>query len=601
MSKLPVHRHSVAKDSGIVPLGKSTRSNIPKPTKSRISTYQSKKDPKIKTIFKLEPTESALESRKLPSSLQGKPKLKNNSDLIDDFYNYVRTIGNSYFENDFFSASFPSALSTLRQRLKNKATTKIPSSKRKISRLSLAEGIPPSEIEKKNIPDLSSVFEKYKTLLKQQNNSLIYFRDFIILYCALVIFVCEEISNCQLSALYFLNSFLPLLIAEKELPIRENEASILVTVLIYQAFSDPIIRGHSINVLSQLIQYDTKNVYPRIRAGLELPDQHISSMCEEALQKFEVTYYPEGLEASNPPPPTFAKIPSNVTSEVAVKMLVTYLQAMEGDARPPKPIDLINNIIQTMNTFSKSPQVLENGSNCIRLLISIINQIPVEIASETLNLCLSLLSGDSYLSGADSFSALEAVQNLENALFDVVPVDTLLSAVAATIATTTEQRLPLLMTKFSEYYQYNKSEINQRQLQELSNALDSFHPMFNGRPPFLIMKSPVEIRLNNITESIERLLNPETVFQEMETVILQSPETINDYPSYIKGFLQRAYFFYTNRELEGMNEEQVQMAQDMVQQYQTITDEDIVGNGKYSVDTLSAQLEEIKNMNNPSW
>ena len=44
-----------------------------------------------------------------------------------------------------------------------------------------------------------------------------------------------------------------------------------------------------------------------------------------------------------------------------------------------------------------------------------------------------------------------------------------------------------------------------------------------------------------------------------------------------------------------------QLAESMTQEINSISNEDLVNGGKYSVEVLSAQLEEMKSYNNSSW
>jgi hypothetical protein len=105
-----------------------------------------------------------------------------------------------------------------------------------------------------------------------------------------------------------------------------------------------------------------------------------------------------------------------------------------------------------------------------------------------------------------------------------------------------------------------------------------------------------------MAESIRRLMDAETVFEEMEAVISDGDsEKILEYPLYLRGFLQRAFFLYRKTEPLGMAENQRVLAQEMMTAYRSMEPEDLLPGGKYSVEVLSAQFDEMRTQQQPGW
>lgn len=563
-------------------------SKIPKPQ----SSLETPKFQKPKNdIFKLVPTMKNLNDRSLPSDLLGKPKIVGNSTAVEQIFRYIRSIGQNYFVPEFQAVVFPKPLSILHQLTinKSKESKKIPKKRQSIIGGDLSD----SESKVKEL-DLNPVFKQFTTMIKKQKIPLLALTDFIFLYCAYVLVVCEGDTKNLLIPLFFLKQFLQI-----DVPNRINEAEILVSVLMKQCDADPTVRGHSIQLLAQVIEYN-ESLFARINAGIGYHNQSVSDFCKEVAS---FVNRKTGIVQPPPPAPTFTQISQNASEKIVIQMMDSFISNFDNGEVPRDPIQFINNIVQTMQRLNRSPLVLTKGSQCILGSFSLLgDNPPIEIVSEVIELCVSILCGESYLSGNESFEALDGLNTLMNSIFSSVPSDPLLSAIAAIIATTdSESILHLLLKKLAEYCQENSDQVNQRQLNEIESALDAFHPEFTDKPSFLQSNTEEVNRLTSMTESIEKLLNPDSVFQEMERVIALDPEILNDYPLYLRGFLQRAYFLYHNTEPIGMPDDQKEIAVSMVQQYETLQDEDLISGGKYSVENLTAQFTELKKESESTW
>lgn len=602
-SKIPVHskmNNNNRRDSIPRPNAIKQQSEIRRPL-SRIKNHQysTQNTPKQKNVknevFKAQPNMTSLNSRKLPNDLQGNQKIISNPTAIESLFRYLKYITQPYFVPEFQSRVFPKALSVLHQITVSKYESKKNVKKNPRSSIAVNADIVDTDAKPKDL-DLNPVFNEFKTLMRTQKNSLKSLTDFLLLYCAYIIVVCEGDTVNVLPALYFLKQLFQL-----DLPKRKQEAEILASILLKQGDSDPTVRGHSIQVLAQLVNYDS-TLLNKIRAGCEYHDKSMAEFCKDIINYIQRAGPVDPMSTPPPPPaPTFAEISPNANVTVSNEMLSTYISGFENGERPRDPTSFIHNVIQTMQRFANSPLILEKGSNIIGFALNLLlPSPPIETVSEVINLCFLLLSGETFLTGDNSFDALEAIQTLSNNIFEIIPSQILLPAITATVTTTTDSHLYLLMRKFSEYYQNNPDSVNQHQLNEIAAALDAFHPDFKERPPFLNINNSIDNKLSSMTESIEKLLDPETVFGEMENIIKQDPAILNDYPLYLRGFLQRAYFLYHSEVPVGMSEDQRSMAQQMVNELNSINEEDLANGGKYSVETLSSKLEELKS-HQSSW
>jgi hypothetical protein len=531
----------------------------------------------------------ALYNRSVPEQLAGHPRIYGNPDQADLLYNYIRTIAQQIFVPGFFKTLFPNSFGAMKNIVIStfsKKKSRIPTSRHSSVTPEFASEIE-SASEKLN---LSVPLDQLKRLMRTRRSQILAITDFCLLYPGAALLFCEKDDENQLQALFFLKQVLQL-----GIPDRPSEMGILFAILIRQGDSDPRIRGHSVDVLAMIADLNVE-IFARLETGSTHHDLILASLCADAIQR--TTSQPTALSPSAVP--DFPEIPSEATPEITIQILTANTEALEQGRQPGDPISFIRQILNVLTQLADVPAVLEKGSDCIRLSFVLCQPLPVEIAAQILEFCFGILSGESFYHGRDSFDAVEAVQNLSNALFEQTAPEILLSAVAATVARTTDRNLPLLLNKLKEYTKFSGEVITSRHLEEIADALDAYHPGFSPRPDILQRESPAV--LDEMEESIGRLMDAETVFEEMETVIGEGDSTkILEYPLYLRGFLQRAFLLWREREPAGMTENQKGLAKSMLTEHQGMTSEDLLPGGKYSVEVLSAQLSEIKGRHQSGW
>jgi hypothetical protein len=219
--------------------------------------------------------------------------------------------------------------------------------------------------------------------------------------------------------------------------------------------------------------------------------------------------------------------------------------------------------------------------------------LPVEFASQILELCSNVLSGiASFPNEEEGFEVSEAAKNLCDALFENLDREILLMGLGAAMAKSTDSHIPFLVEKLKEYMQHVRDPVNPRLLAEIEANLEAFHPQIRERIDFPRPTTPM---YNEMADSIARLMDPETVFEEMESLIAKrDPNFLENYPLYLRGFLQRSYVLYTRDVPEGISDANRELAERMIASLETMSTEDLIGDGAFSVDTLSARLESLK-------
>jgi hypothetical protein len=165
-------------------------------------------------------------------------------------------------------------------------------------------------------------------------------------------------------------------------------------------------------------------------------------------------------------------------------------------------------------------------------------------------------------------------------------------AVGAAMAKATDSHIPFLLEKLKEYMRCVRDPINPRLLAEIEANLEAFHPQIRERIDF---PKPKTLMYDEMAGSIARLMDPETVFEEMEFLIAKrDPQYLESYPLYLRGFLQRSYMLYTREVPTGISEANRDLGDHMIASFENMTPQDLVGKGAFSVDTLRARLESLK-------
>jgi hypothetical protein len=403
------------------------------------------------------------------------------------------------------------------------------------------------------------------------------------LYSSLVIVVSESDKNTE-AALYFLKQFF-----QYKIPERPSEVGVLFAVLIVMYQSTSIIMGHSKILLSMVIRND-QNSMNRLLAGVDCKKKELADFCKETLQYLHPS--DQKLVGDD----LLHLINDSPDENTVIRTLNSNLQIVKSGKLPDSVSEFISNNLKTMSSFSHSASVLLLSSQIISVCLKFNSQIQIPLVSDLLDFCFSFLSGETFLSGEKGFQASESIQHLIDNVFDLIVPTTLLPSIAAAVATTQLSPLALLTEKLREYV--FSHEVDQSLLGEIGQQFDYYHP--GQRPNFLPVtnsKSP----FLNVPESIQPLLDAETIFEELAVIIqTKNFSLIDQYPSYLRGFLQKSFLIFGACEMSDLDENLRSSAARMMEIKINISEEDVV-EGDYSIQSFQNEFQNLKQSNLSLW
>ena len=260
-----------------------------------------------------------------------------------------------------------------------------------------------------------------------------------------------------------------------------------------------------------------------------------------------------------------------------------------------------------MSTFSSSAAVLTRASICISNMIQFCPNCPKELVFEALLQSFSILSNEISVIGGDPFEISDCVQAIIDSIFNSVEPLSLVPAIADLVAQASQNKLELIFNQFGTYVRQKQDKIEKSLLQKISENLIVFHPEYNNSnsnssksvqlkwPNFLPLPEKEEKEKNcktsyEIAQSIQRLINEETVFDEIRTLVQNSPDgEFNEYPTNLQIFLQNAWVVIQKKFLPSMSETRLQ---NVISVMEDVENPDTFLS-KYSPQSLMSQLEAI--------
>jgi len=547
------------------------RKSIGKSRQSIVSTNGSN------NLFKVMPTQQHMNSRQAPPEISGRQKIIGNEKQLETLFNYTRTLAQSMFLPGPFKDFYPGAFSTLKQSVQSSFSTKNQGSRK--SSIAPSSGIDASQID----VNLANAYEILNNLLVSNTDVLLLITDFCLLYSAITIAVCIEDDNSQ-KALFFLKKLLTL-----DLPKRNNEFNVLFAVLLRTNFSSPIVRGHTIQVVSLLVRHD-EGLISRLQAGTDYQNAAIASMCQEILQLVGGTDQSKQLTHLKS---TFPSLNPTDDEDLCVLSLQRMNEYLENGIEVSDYQEIIRGIIITIERFEESASIIFYSSKCIISLLSRKLTIQTELLSQLLSLFLRVLRVGHQIHGNESFEARDSSILAIDKLFAETPPHDLFVAISGTIAIIDEEMLSYEMEMLTEYVDHNSIMPNNSVSNDIYSQIKSFHPEFSKIPHFITPSSNEFDSLDSMTDSIHRLLSSDTVFEEMEKIIQQDDlSIIMSYPVYLRGFLLRSYVLITGKIPKDIEDDQKLLIEEMLSQYSRITEEDL-RSGSLSPDNLESFLNSL--------
>ncbi|OHS99308.1 hypothetical protein TRFO_34282 [Tritrichomonas foetus] len=521
------------------------------------------------SLFKITPTKKLFTQRSIPDELKGRPRIVGNEGQIDTLYQYTKKIAQELFTKQNYKILFPSCLN-----VQSLSRLSFLSTSSRSSSISMGSKIP--VLRKSSIaPDIDlsmkeptqedlsmkAAYTFLSQLVNSQKEKIANYCDFLLLYCALTLSICNH--EAGQNALSFIPKFL------KYGFTRIEEVNILFAVLLRVCDAAPEFRENVVNILAKLAQLQ-QSLADRLENGSTHRDANLSSLCNDVLNKLG--------RKSGQNNEKFKSISETVNEDIAIEMLGKYVEILEDNGQPSDIIDFVRNITSVMLKFSGSANVLERAAACVESVLPFCDEIPIDVVFHCLSLCFSILSGEMFLSGEKSFVASEAIQQLTTSIFDCIPANILIPSLASVINQANGAKLEMVLQNVGQYLKYPPENFDIGLLDYITDSIELFHP--DVKVPFELQKKydPID-NIEMLEKSLERLNDPDTIFEEIDTIISLSPNgNFDNYPAYIKPILQAAYIIQNGVDEQNINsfdKDMVQHIQMVQEKLDTMEEEDI--------------------------
>ena len=509
------------------------------------NTIEAKIPTKI-SLYKVPITNKLFSQRSVPKELSGRPKIIGNENQTESLFNYTKKIAQSIFTKNNFKILFPSFFKIYSNaRLSFLSTSSMNSTFSNSSRIPIKRKssiLPDSDLsfEDSLSPEEASMSKQFEFLSKVLENKkeVMNIPDFLLLYVASVIAVCNN-NEATSNALHFLLKFLELGAT------RKDEVNILFAVLLRACDTAPDSREDVIKSLAKLAELET-SLQDRLENGSTHRDVQLSSLCNDVLKKL-------GKQSSEKKE-KFVSISENANEEIAIEMLGKYVETLEDNGQPSDIIDFIRNITSVMMKFKDSAMILERSASCIESVIPFCSDVPLDSLFQDLSICFSILSEEMFLNGEMSFMAVESIEKLTKTIFNSVNPKILLSALASVVAQADGIKLQRVLQYIDQYVANPPDTFTDDMLSEIYENMEIFHPSIQYS--FSNIGPNIDI-IENYERSINRLCNPETIFEELDKIISESPDgNFKTYPSYLRPILQSA-FLIKNQDNSNINFDEI--------------------------------------------
>lgn len=453
--------------------------------------------------------------RNIPDELQGKVSIVGNEKNMLSLYQYTKKIARTFFSLQFYKKIFPDHFkgpidnSKLSFISKNSFTSTksskshIPkfNQKRKDYVVDPLDEVPPSEI------DFKPAFKLLEKGLVENKKNMRYLTDFCLLYPSLILSVNLD-AAC--AALEFLNKFLDLKST------RKNESNVLFSVLIGIREKIQNNEGY-ISVLSKLATLE-ESIQERLKNGTTR--KTLAPLCIKVLNF-------AGIDYQNSDDGSYQDIESSETS--VLEILSGYIESLESGEQPLDLTDFLLCIANAMQEYEKSAKVLELAAQCAESTFKCYREPSLEVLHKFMLICSKILSEDFFLEGESSFDAIEAVETLYSTIFKSISVEYLKRAVTSVIAEANGTQLDVIILKLEEVYVNEPTQFDESFYKYVIDMLMIFHPEYVLPECFMVF---TKNQIQKYQDSIERLSNPDTISDEVKTIVgLSEDGDFSNYPN----------------------------------------------------------------------
>lgn len=517
-------------------------SNIPRKSISK----ERRSSVKPNKYYRVEPNLKKLSERVLePDCYNHAFSLK--ADKAEKIWQYSKTLCTKYFQqkfvDNFFSQGFSTAKTNRFEHRSNMGTQRTNA----------------------YVESIDNSLDCLNDIFQSNPASLYALTDFVLLYCSLVISICS-VESCVQKTLFFVRKFL-----QGDMQSRPNEVIVLFTAIMNLGVeSAPIIE-----ICKQVLYLTAKSnrdLEQGIEKGLTRKNKTNVEICKGVKEKLSKFTEQAEIEQNTDM--------SELTDEEAV---LNRIKAFNRPLGIKNPSDYVRDLLIAMQTFHESYPIITAACQSIISHIDKCTPIDKEILGEFLAVIIDTVMQTPKTNQEQFTDAVLAVNDLfETFVTSQGPDAVIEAAPEAHILLNSEK-----IEKLNEYIDALKEtapvqEVVQEQPQPVEEEAvdeDEAEPILDP----------------SLQHSIELLLNPDTVFKEMERII-QNDEDLIQYPLYLRGFLQRSYYLYKRKIPPAMNDYQLSLAKKMAEDLDNNNKSDFQPGGRLHVDTLMNEFQRIKSI-----
>ena len=525
-------------------------------------------------LFRVFPTKKMMNSRHLPDELKGRPKIIGNEEQVSALFRYTKKIATQFFSASALKNLFPSHFTpdnaSRLSFMSASSRSSISGSRIPVRRSSVTPAV---DLKSEGDTSLASGFKVLSNLILDNRQKATELTDFILLYIAtaMAIGTEETISN----ALTFLEKFLKLG------SIRAAEANILFAVMLRLCEVSRSFRKPVVSSLAKLATIEGTLV-DRLENGTTHRNAELSGLCTDVLKT---------MGRTNTATDRFGSISDEADELSAIESLNKFVDTLEDNGQPSDMINFIRNITSVMSRFPQSVTILERSAACLDSVLPFSPAVPFELIYEILSVCLTILSGEVFLEGPDSFDAVEALQSLQTTIFTKVPPNTVAEAMIGLVAQAQGPKLEATLKLLDAHVADH--DIPENILRRIAENMTAFHPG-QKLPDYLQFTDVLQIdEIDPISVSLERLCNPDTFSSELASILARSPDgSFEGYPEEITEILQCAWILLHNSRPANCSDETYSTTLAIKADMDSITDETVL-NSKYGPAALLERLESL--------
>jgi hypothetical protein len=227
--------------------------------------------------------------------------------------------------------------------------------------------------------------------------------------------------------------------------------------------------------------------------------------------------------------------------EPVIERLTTFVTALGDEGQPENIAAFVANMVSVMRTFKDSAPVLGKCATCLENIIPFYPEVSAEVTFECLSVCYGVLSGETFLSGDQAFSTVEALQKLVSVWSGTVTQPHMLSAMIPLVAQSTGEKLNGVLAALGELIRVWNGPMNEESLAAISQRLMVFHPEVE-LPPYLASLDDNTDIIDEYEKSFVQLADPEGVFDEVARLVELHPNgEFAQYPISVDRILQASW------------------------------------------------------------